>query len=134
MFWDGEDKKMSSAGFGFHMEPTGMGLMAGTFEFMPDTLDAFRRALENPARADALQAAADAVRAREGYQVAGQTLKRVPQSYPADHPRAEWLRYTGLHAFSPTLPPEVITSPRVVDVVIGHFQHMLPIQQWLAGL
>ncbi|MBE0689557.1 MAG: DUF2461 domain-containing protein [Anaerolineae bacterium] len=131
IFWNGNGKKMARPGFGFHLEPSGMRLMAGLFGFTPDQLDAYRQSVLDDRMGKALVRAAETVQAAGDYIVNGEQLKRVPAGFDADHMRADWLRYKGLHAGSPAISPKTVTSPQLVDTVFDHFRAMAPIQQWL---
>jgi hypothetical protein len=58
----------------------------------------------------------------------------VPRGYDADHPRADLLRYNGLHVFLPHIDRDVVTGPDFLDVCASQFEHTLPIHRWLATL
>jgi len=131
IFWNGDGKKMARPGFGFHLEPSGMRLMAGIFSFSPEQLDAYRAAVLSDRLGTALVKAAQTVQSSGAYTLDGEQLKRVPAGFDADHPRADWLRYKGLHAGAPITPATMVTSPQIVDTVFEHFRAMAPIQQWL---
>ncbi|NJL95989.1 MAG: DUF2461 domain-containing protein, partial [Anaerolineae bacterium] len=79
----------------------------------------------------ALEQAAAQVNVAGAYTWGGETYKQVPRGYPADHPRAEWLKYTGLAVFAPPLPIEHAREASLIDAAMGHFQQMAPVYRWL---
>lgn len=134
MFWEGDGKKMEAPAFGYQFEPTGGGAMSGMFGFSKPMLQAYREAVDNHETGQALVEAVDAVTSTQGYQVMGTHYKKVPRGYPADHPRAELLKYNGLHARSPMIDRETLTKPELVDICFEHARTMAPIQRWLVQI
>ena len=130
MFWTGA-KKMESPAFGLQLTPHDLGTMAGIFMFTKDGLAAYRQALQEKVLGAELEQVAEQIRAKAGYTFGGETYKRVPAGLPANHVRKAWLKYTGLHVFSPTIGLDVAQSPALIDVVMEHFITMSPIYVWL---
>lgn len=151
MFVPPGSKKMAAPGFGLQITPEYAELVAGQFAFQPEQLERYRQAVLADGPGRALEEAAAAVRAAGDAPAAGGApggaatsseeapnyplgepdLKGVPRGFDADHPRARWLRYKGLPVFAPTIPPEVVSSPALVETVMGHFRAMAPIWRWL---
>jgi uncharacterized protein (TIGR02453 family) len=131
MFTAGGMKKMASPGFGLQITPDLVDLMAGTFGFSKEMLERYRAAVLNDRLGTALDAAAAKVRAAGAYTIAGETYRRVPNGLPVHHPRAAWLKYTGLHAYAPSIPLEIAATPALVDAVMTHFVAMSPLYEWL---
>jgi uncharacterized protein (TIGR02453 family) len=123
--------KMGAPGFGVQITTEKVELVAGQFAFDPVQLEAYRRAVLDGAAGPALEAAAARVSEAGDYPVEGRQLKRVPRGFDADHPRAEWLLYKGLHVFAPAISLAVSATPDLVDAVMGHFEKMAPIWWWL---
>ncbi|GAB4514388.1 MAG: DUF2461 domain-containing protein [Anaerolineae bacterium] len=134
MFWEGAGKKMESPAFGYHFEPHTGQSMAGIFAFPKHWLAAYREAVADEKLGAELAEAVDTVQRLDGYTVGTQTFKRVPQGYPADHPRADLLRYDGLHATGPEIDRVTLMSPELVDVCFELARNMAPIQRWLLKL
>ena len=130
IFWEGPRKKMENPSFGFQFGAFGAGLFGGVWGFPKDMLAAYREAVVDERTGPELEAAIEAVRAA-GYEVSGDRYKRVPRGYDAEHPRAELLKYKGLHASAPQFDVELVTTPELVDVCFEHCKNMAPIQQWL---
>lgn len=124
--------KMASPGFGLQLTPERVELIAGTFAFDPPTLSAYRAAVLDDRSGAQLEQAVARVRAAGAYTIAGVGYKRVPAGLPADHPRAGWLKYKGLHVFAPHITLEEAQTPALVDLAMAHFLAMAPVQQWLA--
>jgi hypothetical protein len=95
-------------------------------------LDRFRQAVLDEGRGAALETAAQAVGIER---VRGRTYSRVPRGLPVDHPRADWLRHSGLFAeetFEPT--PHQLFTPAAVDFCLDQFRRFRPVLQWLVEL
>ncbi len=65
------------------------------------------------------------------FDIAGAPLKRVPQPWPEDHPRAELLKLTGFQVcFAEASPPELVT-PQLVSWVCKRLRLLVPIHEWI---
>lgn len=131
MFFTGQGGKMANPGFGLQFTPEHVELIAGVFAFTPPALEAYRAAVLDETLGPQLEAAATAVRAAGEYSIAGVGYKRVPRGLPAEHPRAAWLLYKGLHVFAPPISAQVAQTPALVDAALADFIAMAPIEQWL---
>ncbi len=132
MFTSLEGKRMEQPGYGLQLSPRGVELIAGVFRFTPERLARYRECVLDGRLGAALEDAAQKVRNAGDYRVGGQTYKRVPRDFDADHPRSKWLLYSGLHAFSPVLPVEAALDAGLVEKVMAHFRKMSPVERWLA--
>ena len=131
MFWEGAGKKTEKPGFGMRFDASGGGLLAGIYGFPKPMLNAYREAVLDDELGPELIEAVEQVKKSGNYTIGGEQYRRVPQGFPADHERANWLRYGGLHAFAPQISPDELTSPQLVDHCFAHFVEMAPIQRWL---
>lgn len=127
-------KRMAAPGFGLQMTPNHVELVAGSFGFDKPQLEAYREAVLSDEKGSALVQAVEQVQQAGLYTIGGKEYKRVPQGFDANHLRAEWLQYKGLHVYSPMLPLDLAYSAQLVDVVMDHFEKMAPVQQWLADV
>lgn len=127
-------QRMTAPGFGLQITPEQVELVAGMFSFSKAQLEAYRAAVLDDDRGQALMAAVAQVRSAGTYVLGGEELKRVPRGYAADHPRADWLKYKGLHVFSPPITLEVAYTPELVEAAMAHFRRMAPVQQWLMAV
>ncbi len=133
-FWEGQRKKMENPSFGFQFGTFGAGLYGGVWGFPKEMLEAYRQAVVDDKLGVELEQVIAQVQAAGDYVIGGEQYKRVPRGYDADHPRAELLKYKGLHASSPQFDVEIVTTPELVDVCYAHCKAMAPLQQWLVRL
>jgi uncharacterized protein (TIGR02453 family) len=131
IFTAGTGKKMETPGFGLQITPYQVDSMAGMFGFSKSDLATYREAVMDDKLGAALDEAAAQIRGAGDYTFGEETYKRVPAGFPADHPRAAWLKYTGLAAYAPVIPLEVAQTPALVDALIERFLTMAPIYHWL---
>jgi uncharacterized protein (TIGR02453 family) len=131
MFTASAGGRMEQPGFGLQLTPESLDLMAGVFQFSKPALARYREVVSGERAAATLEQAVGTVLARDGYALGGETYKRVPQGFDAGYRYARWLKFSGLHVFSPAMPAEAATRPDVVDTVMAHLAHMAPVQQWL---
>ena len=64
----------------------------------------------------------------DGHEISGDVMTRIPRGYPADHPRADLLKYRSLVAFS-ELEPEAVGD---VEPVYRACERLRPLLAWLA--
>jgi uncharacterized protein (DUF2461 family) len=64
----------------------------------------------------------------DGHEIGGDVMKRVPRGYPADHPRADLLKYRSLVA-SREFEPEAVSG---VEPVYRACERLRPLLGWLA--
>ena len=133
-FWEGPRKKMENPSFGFQFGTWGAGLYAGQWVFPKDLLPRYQQAVADDKQGAALETVIAAIENAGAYSVQGEQYKKVPRGYPADHPRADLLRYKGLHVSSPQLEPGILLTADLVDVLFDHCRKMAPLQQWLVQL
>jgi uncharacterized protein (TIGR02453 family) len=134
MFTADARKRMEQPGFGLQLSADHIELVAGIFQFSKPQLEAYRAAVLDEKRGAALVSSVEQVTTPIGYTTGGETYKRVPSSYDAHHPRAAWLKFSGLHVLAPPLPVEVAQTSALVDQAATHFVHMAPIVQWLEAV
>ncbi len=134
MFNAGTGKKMESPGFGLQLTPDNFEIVTGIFTFPRPMLEVFRQAVLDEKRGEALDFAVKAVKNSGDYTIEGAHYKRVPSGHDATHPRAEWLKYTGLWAQPPAIALDVAQTPELVNVCLEHFQNMSPLWVWLSHL
>jgi uncharacterized protein (TIGR02453 family) len=130
MFTPPGHKKMEVPGFGLQITPEEVDLMAGLFQFTKPQLEAYRAAVLDDRLSSAL---IEAVRdfPANGYRLDGKTYKRVPAGFDSNHPRAEWLKFSGLYAFPAPLSLEMAQTPELVTALIAHYERMAPLRDWL---
>ena len=132
-FWQGDRHSRDCPGYFLRLRPDAVVVGAGRHAFDKEILAAFREAVADERRGEALSQTLATVHAA-GADVGGAHYKRVPRGFAADHPRADLLRYNALHAWiEEPLPPQVYTA-EFVDFCYERFQKVSPVQQWILDL
>lgn len=122
-------KKSCNAGYYFHVEPSGEGgmigghvLTAGLYMPTPEVLRSLRE--EICYNGDEFEAN---VRRAPGFQLApGNPLKRVPAGFPADTPRAEWLKLRDIYLEMP-VDDSFMLAPDILPRTIAAFTPTAPL-------
>jgi len=95
-------------------------------------LEPFRAAVADESSGPALASVLEDLRGK-GFTISGgDLLKRGPRGYPADHPRAELLRYRRLTADRPLGCEDWLHTTETVDRVLAGFGELRPLMSWLA--
>jgi uncharacterized protein (TIGR02453 family) len=106
-------------GFYLHIDPKEVFIGAGAWHPAPDALATIRLAIdENPA---AWRRAKGAKSFRENYELVGDSLKRPPRDYAADHPLLEDLKRKD-HLGLCRLDHEDLFDPRIVEHTAAVFR------------
>lgn len=130
-FWEGADRKQGSSGFFFRLLHDRVLVGAGMHGFPKEKLAIYREKVAADKSGKALAAIAKKL-AKGGSPVEGQSYKRVPKGYPADHPRADLLRHGALHAGVTMEPlPEELSSAKFVTLCMRHFRRLAPLHRWI---
>jgi uncharacterized protein (TIGR02453 family) len=123
----------ASGGY-FHLQPGEIYVGGGVWHPEPSWLaafrdrvatrtDEFRAIVEDPAFVEAFGSVSDD----------GESLKRVPTGYPADHPAADLLRKKNV-TFGRRLSDDEALSPRLPAVLAEAFAVGTPLMRYLASL
>jgi uncharacterized protein (DUF2461 family) len=100
------------------------------YQLDKEQLDRYRRAVDAPRTGGELEAALAALRASGiGIEIPEQ-LKTSPRGYPADHPRAELLRYKGIITWADWGVPEWFATPDAADRIAGFLLDSEPVTSW----
>ena len=65
-----------------------------------------------------------------GFEIRGDTMKRGPRGYPADHPRADLLRRRSVVAVRPLGCDDWLHTPAAVDRVLEAYADLRPMTEW----
>ncbi len=132
-FWQGIGKGSDDPGYYASLSAERVVLGAGTHWLHDgDVLERYRAAIADPKRGAALGRILARMRAAGPYEIAGDHYKRVPKPYPADHPRADLLRHHALYGYVELRPvPTEIHSDAFVDLCVGHYAALAPLEQWV---
>ena len=134
LYWHESKPRMRGPSLLFWIEPEEAGFMAGVFGFGPNELEPYRQAVMDEERGESLIRILGRIQSTGGYEVSGQTLKKVPRGLDSNHPHADMLRYTGLFVNSPPIETALFTKPELADVCFRHAKVMKPLVEWLIDL
>jgi uncharacterized protein (TIGR02453 family) len=116
----------------FHLSPEGSYMGGGMWHPEPARLAAFRQAVVNDTKKTL--AAIDEPGFRAKFEpVHGESLKRVPQGYPPDHPQAELLKLKDV-TFGREISIDEVFSPDLPRVLADDFAAAVPVMRFLASL
>jgi len=116
----------------FHISPEGSYMGGGMWHPEPARLAAFRRAVDQ--QPEATMAALEERGFRARFEpVHGDALKRMPQGYPADHPRADLLKLKDV-TFGRELSEKEVLSGRLPQILADDFAAAVPVMRFLASL
>jgi uncharacterized protein (TIGR02453 family) len=93
-------------------------------------LESYRRSVDDEELGPSLEGIVAGVE-RKGYEVGGESLKRVPHGFRSDHPRARFLRHKSIgisrsHGLQPWL-----GTPEAKDRVLEVWRDAAPLVTWL---
>ncbi|OGO55743.1 MAG: hypothetical protein A2V85_02210 [Chloroflexi bacterium RBG_16_72_14] len=123
----------ASGGY-FHLQPGEIYLGGGVWHPEPSWLAAFRQRVAN--RTNEFLAIVEEpafVKTFGAVSDDGESLKRVPAGYPADHPAADLLRKKNV-TFGRRLSDDEALSPRLPEVLADAFAVGTPLMRYLAGV
>lgn len=126
----GGEAAHGGAGFYFHLEPGGCFCGGGIWMPPRPAVARIRQHI-----VDDLEGFEEIVKARSFRQRFGELstegkLTRTPRGFTPDHPAAEWLKYQSF-IVSAELDADVVTSPKLPQVLAKHFAAMTPFVRWL---
>ncbi|MBE0567965.1 MAG: DUF2461 domain-containing protein [Krumholzibacteria bacterium] len=126
-----EDGKSAHApGFYLHLEPGGCFMAVGLWQPDSAALKLVRdRLVADPA---AWREAVGGRAFRKRFEVAGESLKRVPRGYDSGHPLAEVLKLKDITAFTP-LSQALVTAPGFLAEFTGLCRTGGPLVRWICG-
>jgi len=116
---------------GVYVSFSAHGLYAGggLWHLSKDQLVRYRSAVDGAGGEELEAIGADL--AAVGYELDGETLKRSPKGWPADHPRVKLLRYTSVLVGRHFPPAEWMATPEAKDRVVEVWRIAGPVNAWL---
>ena len=118
--------------FMFGLSPEYCTVGCGLFEFPGPMLETYRETIAG-AGGDDLGRTIDEL-TEDGFRVSDPALKRLPASFPADHPRAGLALHKGLVLWHDFDSPQAATEPDIMARCLGHFERLLPFRRFLSTL
>jgi uncharacterized protein (TIGR02453 family) len=123
------DKFQQKAGYYLHLEPGNCFLGGGAYHPGPNRLKAIRDAIAEDGAFFRRLLAAPAFKKQFGA-LQGETLKTVPQGYPADHPHIDLLRHKDFIAMREMEDAEIL-SPDFPKQAATAYKALLPLHRFL---
>lgn len=123
-------KDVHCPGYYLHLDPQGCFLAAGAWRPDKDALQAIRTSLDRDPAAWKKAVGGRAFTAR--WRLAGDTLKRAPKGWPADHPHIEDIRRKDFTAVT-DLEPEAVVDPGFHRMLATRLRESAPLMEWLCG-
>ncbi len=133
VFVRGDEKATSSPGFFVRIEPDKITLAGGTYD-LSMAFDPYRSAVDDANTGKAVEKAITTAMKAKGVGLWGDSYKRVPKGFDADHPRGELLKRKGLCAFVESEIPAAFTTKKFPDWVMKRIEPFVPLYRWLAAL
>ena len=119
------------SGMYFHIETGEEWVGAGRYYFEGDELGRWRKKVAADKTGKDIAGIVGKLR-KQGYEVGGHDdYKKVPKPYPADHPRAEFLKMKGLTAAFPAIPKGMLHRAELSDWIVKHSKNVAPMVKWL---
>ncbi len=128
-FYHPDSADVHAPGLYMHIALDGCFLGAGNWHPEPEPLRAFRDAIV--ARPDEWRAATSGAPFAPHWKLSGDSLKRIPRGYPADHAFADDLRRKDFIAIA-ELPTDWLSHDDLADRVIDRFAGATPLLRFLS--
>jgi uncharacterized protein (TIGR02453 family) len=120
----------SQSGGYVQLSARGLAVGGGYYHIATDQVQRLRRAIADDVRGPELERIVATLR-RSGYQVDGERLKTVPRGYPADHPRADLLRYKSMIAWREWAAEPWLHGRQALAKVRSAWRAIRPLGEWL---
>jgi uncharacterized protein (TIGR02453 family) len=119
-----------STGLYVQLNADGLYVAGGSWHLATDQVTRLRTAVDDKATGPRLVKVLAALE-KDGWNIGGDRLVRVPKPYDADHPRADLLRAKSLAANHPFEPAEWLHTPECYDRVRAAWRALKPLNDWL---
>jgi uncharacterized protein (TIGR02453 family) len=129
-FWEGDRKSAVSALF-LRVWPNGIVVGAGAHDFDKYQLATYRDAVADPTAGVELATIVSDVEAA-GYEIGGETYKRVPRGYAAAGIAERLLRHSALYVHA-ELPAKTASSASCIDTLLGRWRAFVGVHRWLVA-
>lgn len=129
-WWQGDHAK-TSPGFILRIRPDVILTGVGVFALADERLSRFRAAVVGEAGEELDRLVSAATSSIKGASLSEPSRKRVPKGFDADHPRASYLLFDGLHMSATEPTPASITSGRFAKLVADRLTRYADLHRWL---
>jgi uncharacterized protein (TIGR02453 family) len=120
-----------STGLYVQLSKDGLYVAGGSWHLATDQAQRLRAAVADDATGPRLVAVLTKLE-KQGWQIGGDQLVRVPRPYDKDHPRGALLKAKSLAANQPFEPAEWLHEPECYDRVARAWRELKPLNDWLA--
>ena len=117
-------------GFYVQIDADGLLVGGGYHSSAPAQLSRYRAAVDSSASGAALETIVAGLNSA-GFIIEGQSLKRVPQGFPKDHPRAELLRHKTLSASKHLGTPPWLETAQAEQEIMSAWEQLRPLVDWV---
>jgi len=131
VFWRGEGNKKQNPAFYVHVGEEGIQLFGGQYWMAKNQVDIFREKILANSSGEALVKIMQKLEKSGITMTGGQKYKRLPRGLDAEHPRAEWLKYTGLYVGMPSWTIAEVVESDWISKAIKQCMQMNPLLDWL---
>lgn len=132
-FNEDASKNCAAPFFYVQLEAERLLFATGQKEFEGEALDRYRTAVMDARTGQALAALVNTAR-RSGAGLQGDQLQKIPRGYPADHERADLLRFKGLYIESSLPVTRQVCGPECVELCLEEFARGKSLYDWLKAL
>ena len=109
-----------------------LGVGSGLYQPGPEELARFRAAVADDRSGPGLEGIVAALKKKKVQVSAHEVLKRAPRGFPADHPRADLLRYKGITAWQDWPVGSWLGTASAKKRVIDFLHASAPLREWIA--
>ncbi len=131
VFWTGDGSKKQSPAIYVHVGVEGVQIFGGQYWMTKTQLDNFREAIVRSASGEQFEKIMRKLKISGIEMVGGLHYKRVPRGFDAEHPRAEWLKYTGLYVGMPGFSIHEATADSFGKKALKQAVLIKPLIEWL---
>ncbi len=131
VFWTGDGNKKQSPAIYLHLGIEGVNIYAGQYWMSKSQIDNFRQSILLPTSGEQFIQVMKKIKKAGIEMVGGLHYKRVPRGFDPQHPRAEWLKYTGLYVGMPELNIEEVIAEDFKYKALKQAAALKPLIEWL---
>ncbi len=131
VFWRGEGHKKLNPAFYVHVGEDGVQLYGGQYWMEKHQVENFRAKILANSTGESLQKIISKLEKLGSTMVGGKKYKRVPRGLDAEHPRAEWLKFTGLYVGMPFWSSTEVMQDDWINKAVKQCLQMNPLLDWL---
>ncbi len=131
VFWCGEGGKKQNPAFYVHLGENGVQLYGGQYWMSKSQIDLYREKVASDRSGKELEKIMKKLEKQGTTMIGGKHYKRVPKGFDADHPRAEWLKFTGLYVGMPMWSVTEVIESDWQQKAVKQCMQMKPLLDWL---